>query len=50
MRVVDAHHAQAEDFVHVQQMPEIRAGEMFAGETVAAFLNRAENPPCKRRL
>src|SRR6185369_133332 len=31
VRVMDADHAQAEDFVHVQQMPKVRPREMFAG-------------------
>jgi hypothetical protein len=39
---VQADHAQAEDFVHVQQMAQIGAREMFAGKTFAAFFDRAE--------
>ena len=42
MRVVDAQHAQAENFIHVQQVPQIGAREMPAGEAVAAFLDGPE--------
>ena len=35
VRVVDAQHAQAEDIAHVQQVPQVGAGEMAAGETIA---------------
>ena len=40
VRVVNAQHAQPENLVHVQQMPQIRACESLAGEAFAAFLNR----------
>ena len=42
VRVVHAQHAQAEDFIHVQQMPEVGTSEMLAGEAAATFLDGTE--------
>ena len=42
MRIVHTHHPQAENLIHVQQMTEIRASEVFAGKTIAVFFDRFE--------
>src|ERR1039458_6791248 len=40
--VMDAQHAQAEDFAHVEQVPQIRTREMPASKAIAAFLDWPE--------
>src|SRR5258705_9922947 len=42
MGVVDAHHAQAENFVHVEQVAQIGACEVPAREAFAAFFDGTE--------
>ena len=40
VRVVNAQHPQAENLIHVQQMPQIGARKIFARVTFTAFLDR----------
>ena len=45
-----AHHAEAEDLIHIQQMADVGAGEVLAGITLAAGLNWTEIGLVEARL